>query len=123
MKNKIWNIALIVLLSMAFLFVLFFSIYNFYNSFFRVETNTSKFDTLINVLERDKVEILSKIENKDREINLIYEQIRLKDKEIQKKNKEISKLKFLLDEKVDSIGNLDNKRTYEFLSKWLSENN
>lgn len=107
----------------AFLFVLFFSIYNFYNTFFRVETDTSKFDTLVSVLERDKIEILAKIENKDKEINLIYEQIRLKDKEIQNKNKEISKLKFLLDEKVDSIGNLDNKHTYEFLSKWLSKNN
>lgn len=123
MKNKIWNIALIIMLVSAFLFVLFFSIYNFYNTFFRVETDTSKFDTLVSVLERDKIEILAKIENKDKEINLIYEQIRFKDKEIQNKNKEISKLKFLLDEKVDSIGNLDNKRTYEFLSKWLSENN
>lgn len=123
MKNKIWNIALIIMLVSAFLFVLFFSIYNFYNTFFRVETDTSKFDTLVSVLERDKIEILAKIENKDKEINLIYEQIRLKDKEIQNKNKEISKLKFLLDEKVDSIGNLDNKRTYEFLSRWLSENN
>lgn len=123
MKNKIWNIALIIMLVSAFLFVLFFSIYNFYNTFFRVETDTSKFDTLVSVLERDKIEILAKIENKDKEINLIYEQIRFKDKEIQNKNKEISKLKFLLDEKVDSIGNLDNKRTYEFLSRWLSENN
>lgn len=123
MKNKIWNIALIIMLVSAFLFVLFFSIYNFYNTFFRVETDTSKFDTLVSVLERDKIEILAKIENKDKEINLIYEQIRLKDKEIQNKNKEISKLKFLLDEKVDSIGNLDNKHTYEFLSKWLSKNN
>lgn len=123
MSKRIFNIIFIFLLVTAVIFVISFVIYNISSNILLKKIDTSKYDTLINNLEKDKLEIIRNIDEKSENVNLIYEQIRLKDKEIQNKNREISKLKEKINEKVDSVGNLDNKHTYELLSEWVSKDN
>jgi uncharacterized coiled-coil protein SlyX len=41
--------------------------------------------------------------------------------QISKKDREITKLKNKLREKIDSVGNLDNKQSLEYITKWLSK--
>lgn len=42
-------------------------------------------------------------------------------KEIQKQKIQINKLKKKLNEKVDSVRNLDNEQSLQYITKWLSE--
>jgi hypothetical protein len=41
--------------------------------------------------------------------------------ELNKKDREINKLKNKLREKIDSVSNLDNKQSLEYITKWLSK--
>lgn len=43
--------------------------------------------------------------------------------QLTKKDREINKLKNKLREKIDSVGNLDNKQSLEYITKWLSQGN
>ena len=43
--------------------------------------------------------------------------------QLTKKDREINKLKNKLREKIDSVGNLDNKQSLEYITKWLSKGN
>jgi len=90
---------------------------------FTVSVDTSDYERLISKLKTEKAEIIKAIEDKDKSIAEIYRLIQQKDLEINKKEKEIAKLKKIMNEKADSIYSLDNKHTYELLSSWLSEDN
>jgi len=89
---------------------------------FVVEVNTSSYDKLIDKLEAEKTEILKAIHEKDENIAEIFRLIQEKDTEIKRKEREISRLKKIINEKADSVYRLDNKDTYKLLSDWLSEN-
>lgn len=111
-KNNIFTI---------FLFILVIVLS--YRVFITKKEDATNYSNIIQYIEKEKKDILKAIEKRDENIAQIYWLIKQKDDEIRRRENEISKLKNRLYEKTDSIGSLDNKRTFELLSKWLSESN
>lgn len=96
-------------------------IIGFFITGFSVSENNAKFEKKIDALEDSIQRKEHKIEFLKTHERSLIEQIVVRDMEIQSLKKNISKLKKKNNEKVDSVYRLDNQRTFEYITKYLSK--
>lgn len=83
----------------------------------------AKSELLIQQLNKDKETMQTQIEFLQAEYSNLSIELKDKNNQIRKKDREIKNLENILNEKIDSINSLDDNGNFKLFSNWISKNN